>query len=199
MFDNNLDYFEIILIPLLLAVLGIIIANSISLFKEWKRNGDEIKTVRLLLFSDFNRINDLIFNVYEEIHKIKSNNAIRSVVINRLLSDPEMVLGILQQYYIPLKFSFWNTLSSSGLLIKLKPHEIKIVQALYNYVVKMDTSLENERFFLNKEIIKIIQNEDQNSDEKKKQLEELLRVSIFELEGVYLKMNRDLTNNLIDE
>ena len=146
------ELFNLIIISVIASVIGSFVGGSVLGFFfsnkiENDRNNKDLQKLHSLIKSDFSSISRFVnrsestLKSYQEVFE-KGNYS--EQIISELSQmtvenhDPKMYGKFVNDVKLILVFSYKNTIELNGLLIKLEPDEIKIIQVVFNSVVSHD-------------------------------------------------------------
>lgn len=153
------------------SLIGVIVGAYVSLKRERQKESEEIRTVRTLLNEDFNQIDQLLIQNIISLQEIREDIQKKDDIINKMLNKnswhtfPDELSAVAFDVVI----SSWNAIEKSGILFKLKPKEIRLLQSLQNSTERANT----EMFASYKKITGVLRNliNDQSIPKQKKKKE----------------------------
>ncbi|QLH07419.1 hypothetical protein [Nitrosopumilus ureiphilus] len=157
-----------IVIPSVVGVVGVLsgiwIGQHLSDRKEERKENEVMEKMRYLLNADYTLINRMITNYEKSLKEwndvIAKNDQIATLYVSDLnnMRDLIVAMGVKLGY-----FTYWDTITSSGNLMKLKPDELRIVNATHNSVSQIrNMQDESFRVFSNDVLTQIFQNTNMN-------------------------------------
>jgi len=139
--------FHEILIPTLVSAgsvfAGIWVGKYLYEQKEEKQRKVELKKIHFLINSDYSVFNRIL-KTQVPLHKKLHNNIVNGIGVHDYCNDHEKLVQLLVALTMKLgSFTYWNTLISSGLLIRLDPDELGIIQVTHDGIEELVSNAKN--------------------------------------------------------
>ena len=152
------DIFNIIVITVIASIIGSFVGGSVLGYVfsnriENNREEKDLNKLHTLIKSDFSMINRFITNSEITLNSYKKafeeeNYANRIVEeLNTMTAeshDTKIYGKFIQDVRLTLILSYKNTIELNGLLIKLEPDEIKIIQTTYDSIINHEKLIQND-------------------------------------------------------
>ena len=127
------------IIPFMTLILGLYVGQKITSYNEQRKEKKELTKIKYLLDADYTLINrnvkDLKENQNDGYEALINEN-----IVYGLLNNRKMFQDYGHHFNFNVQgFTYWNSLMSSGKLIKLEPDELRIITVSHDSIMRIIT------------------------------------------------------------